>query len=91
MTERVLYPEEREYKNMVAAAKIMEAVSKRGATYKVENVWLDFGQQWAWTTICGRGCQVLSPRQWKEIVSATTVSELAKAVQDVVSDKYFND
>lgn len=94
MKKRILKSEEREYKNLVAAAALLEAVSKNNATYVVRDVYLDLGQGWMWTTICREGfreCQVLSPRDWEEIVTASTVQEIADAVDYVMSDKYFGD
>ena len=94
MKKRVLKSEEREYKNLVAAAALLEAVSKNDATYVVRDVYLDLGQGWMWTTICREGfreCQVLYPRDWEKIVTASTVVEIGTAVLSVMSDKYFGD
>jgi len=94
MTERTLEYNEKAYKNMVAVAKMLEALSEHDAQYIVKDVYLDFGQDWMWTTICRRGymeCQVLCPRDWKAIVSATTVQELADVVEVIRADEYFND
>lgn len=91
---RILNKEEAEYKNIVAAAKIMEAMSKHNAKYVVEDVYMDMGQNWMFTTICRRGhfeCQVLYPRDWINIVSAETVDELTDAVKVAMSDPYWND
>ena len=49
--ERVLMFEEQEYKNLQAVASMLTATSKNGYIYQVENVYLDFGQDWMWTTI----------------------------------------
>lgn len=92
--ERILKSEEQGYKNLVASAKIMEAFSTHDARYIVQDVYLDLGQDWMWTTICRRGhfeCQVLSPRDWREIVLATSPEELAEAVRNVMNGKYYND
>ena len=92
--ERTLERTERAYKNMEAVAKMLEATSENGARYEVEDVYLDIGQNWMWTTICRkdyRECQVLYPRQWKDICMATTLEELAQAAEAVKADKYFND
>lgn len=103
MTERLLKPDEREYKNLEAAAKVMEALSRNGKNYEVSDTYLDYGQNWKWTTIF-RGkrnewmnnrfeidCQVLCPRDWKKIVSATTMQELFDAIQETITDKYYSD
>lgn len=94
MTERILENNEREYMNMEAVAKMLEATSENGAFYNVEDVYLDYGQGWMWTTICRRGfreCQILSPRQWKEVCLATTIQELADVAEGIKNGKYFAD
>lgn len=94
-TERVLKRSESAYKNMEAAARLLSAFSKNGYTYTVEDVYLDFGQDWMWTTITRPsewgGVQVLSPREWQEIVLADSPSALAEAVEGVMDGKYFGD
>lgn len=92
--ERILKSEEQGYKNLVASAKIMEAFSTHNARYIVQDVYLDLGQDWMWTTICRRGhfeCQVLCPRDWRKIVLASTPEELVQAVREVMNGKYYND
>ena len=90
MTERILDCREKAYKNMKAVASMLEAVSESGYRYDVENVYLDFGQDWKWTTICEYGgmmsCQVLTPRDWKRIVSAETLDELVEIVKHISAD-----
>ena len=92
--ERTLNAQETGYKNLLAVAKMLEALSENNAVYKVQDVYLDFGQDWMWTTICretGRICQILSPRQWKEIVLASTAQELAACVEDIRNGEYFKE
>ena len=92
--ERTLNRNEIGYKNLKAVAAMLEALSANGAKYVVQDVYLDLGQDWMWTTICRRGwreCQVLNPRDWKRIVVATTANELAEVVEAIRTDKYFND
>lgn len=92
--ERVLSREETAYKNMEAVAKLLEVTSKNGARYEVEDVYLDLGQEWMWTTICRRGfseCQVLNPREWEAICLADTITALAQVAEIIKHGKYFND
>jgi hypothetical protein len=93
--ERILGRDEKAYKNMIAVAKILTAVSINDYEYKVEDVYFDFGQDWMWTTITHDskwgGVQILNPRQWEKIVMAFTVEELFSAVEDIRSGKYFDD
>lgn len=84
----------REYKNLVAVAKMLEAVSPNEAEYVVEDVYFDYGQNWMWTTICRRGfrdCQILNPREWGEILLADDVQELAYITKCIRDGKYFGD
>lgn len=94
-TERVLKRSESAYKNMEAAARLLSAFSKNGYTYTVEDVYLDYGRDWMWTTIMRPsdwgGVQVLSPREWEEIVLADSPLVLAAAVEGVMDGKYFGD
>ena len=83
-----------EYKNLVAVAKMLEAFSRNDAQYVVEDVYFDFGQDWMWTTICRRGfeeCQILTPRNWERIMTATTTGEFANIVDEIRMGKYFGD
>lgn len=93
--ERTFNADEREYKNLKAVAAILTAVSPNKKIYRVEDVYFDYGQNWMWTTISTDskwgGVQVLSPRQWFDIVTAETVAQLAECVEDVRNDKYFSD
>lgn len=94
MNERILKRNEQGYKNMLAVARVLSAFSKNNATYYVDDVYLDFGQNWMWTTICRTGhmdCQVLCPRDWKLVVGANNIDELAAAVRSIQSDRFFND
>lgn len=84
----------REYKNLEAVAKMLEAVSPNEAEYVVEDVYFDYGQNWMWTTICRRGfrdCQILNPREWGEILLADDVQELAYITNCIRNGKYFGD
>ena len=94
MTERTLNEFEREYTKLELVAKALEMASPNNAKYHVEDVYLDFGQNWMWTTIVRRGyreCQVLTPREWEEIMMAEGLDELAKIVEEIRNDKYFGD
>lgn len=98
MTERVLNPNSKEDENlyirMEAVASILTAYSPNNAIYKVENVYLDYGQRWMWTTICRyrfRECQILCPRDWQNIMEADTKEKLYKVIEEIINDKYFGD
>ena len=94
MTERVLYRDEQAYKNMQAVAGVLTINSPKGYYYRVKNVYLDFGQDWMWTTICREGehaCQILSPRQWKMIVEADDPMSRLNCVVDLIHGDYWCD
>ena len=94
MTKRTLAQWEPEYKKLKAVAALLEMMSEHNATYIVKDTYLDFGQNWMWTTICRRGwndCQVLSPRDWEDIMNANTPAEIAAVVDEIRGGKYFHD
>lgn len=94
MNPRVFEWRTRQYKNLEAVAKMLEALSPNEAIYEVENVFFDFGQNWMWTTIVRyrhMECQVLTPKEWNEVISAETVEDLANAVNDIRNGDWFGD
>ena len=94
MNERVLTKNEIEYQKMEVVARMLESKSPNKANYTVRNVYLDFGQNWMWTTICREGyreCQVLSPRDWTKIVLADSFTELEQIANEIRNDKWFGD
>lgn len=94
MRYRVINETEPEYKKFQIVAKMLAYDSVHGAAYTVEDVYLDYGQDWMWTTICRVGyreCQVLSPREWEDIMNAQSLEELIKCVRDIQNGDYFMD
>lgn len=85
--ERVLMSNEKEYKNLVAVAKMLEATEEDSLEYRVSDCYLDFGSRLMWTTIIVHdpreddkvlsSWQLLNPREWREITQAETIQELA--------------
>lgn len=75
MIEQVLNKESKEFKNLEKLACILNRVVK-GYQFFVSETWLDYSQEWAWTTIIGHDTwknetfdiQCLSPREWKEAI-----------------------
>jgi hypothetical protein len=91
---RTLRPDEIEYKKLKAVAAALEVLSKNNASYVVRDVYLDLGQDWMWTTICREGyrdCQILSPRDWRDVMVIETADDLALVVDHIRNDDYFND
>lgn len=94
---RVLERNSKEYKMMEAVAKNLEALSIHNCKYEVKDVYFDCGQDWMWTTICRKGddclgdTQVLNPMEWQMIITATTMSDIAKVVEEIRNGEYFHD
>lgn len=96
MTECTLPFNSAEYKKLDMVAKMLTFDSPTGVHYYVDETYLDFGQNWTWTTIIARRSnrdewQALDPREWKEIMRATSSSELAEIVKRNLADKYCPD
>lgn len=91
---RTLNKNEKEYKNMEAVAKMLEAVSPNNATYEVGDCWFDYGARIMWTTIIRHGwreCQILSPVQWEMVTKAESIADIAKACNTIREGKWFSD
>ena len=91
MTERVLNPvaDANLYDRFEAIASILTAYSPHNAIYMVEVVYLDYDQDWKWTTIVRKGyneCQILYPRDWQRIIEADTSEKLYKIIKDFMND-----
>ena len=94
MTERIIRPDEIEYKKLAAVAALLEMLSPHKARYVVRDVYLDFGQDWKWTTICREGwseCQILCPRDWQTIMESETAADIAEIVDEIRRGEYFGD
>lgn len=97
---KTLTYEEQGYKNLVSAASMLEAFSKHGYRYTVEDIYFDFGLNWMYTAIVTHdrtktgmlsSWQTLDPKQWEQIVEAESVEDLAEAVDAVRKGDYFHD
>ncbi len=49
MQPAIVYGRERE--NLIMAANMAMMLSPNGWTYKVDNTYFDYGQNWEWTTL----------------------------------------
>ena len=93
---RIIPMATKEYERLEAAAKLLEATSKNYFTYTVRETYFDYGQGWKWTTIiCDdnsyNSWQVGSPRMWEMVITAETVADIAKAVEEIQAGKFFKD
>ena len=94
MKECILPKDSRERKKLEWIAASLALESKHNAEYKVEDVYLDFGAGWLWTTIVRHGyreCQILDPREWHMIMDAESLADLIKAVDFIRHGEYFGD
>lgn len=83
-----------DYRRLKIVADVMQLFSKHNATYNVEDVYFDLGQNWMWTTIVRKGygeCQILYPRDWERILEAKDETELTEVITDLRNSKYFPD
>lgn len=93
--ETVLTPNMPEYKYMEAVTNQLNELSNGKVRYYIDDVYLDAGQDWMWTTIIAksksnlaRTWQVLSPKQWLDIVNGKPTDEVVK---EISSGDYFNE
>jgi len=63
-------------------------------TFKIENIWLDFGAGMRWDTIvCYKAnnpwgsYQVLCPRDWDLLDAAETIADVLKVVNTILADQ----
>lgn len=89
--------EPQEYKKLQIVAEYLNSNAIQNDTktnFYVGETYLDFGQNWKWTTILadnpkkGSSWQVLYPREWKEIYLAEP-SELYEIAEQIINGKYF--
>ena len=90
--ETVLKINTPEYRYMRDVVKKLNELAAPGYTYRMEDVYLDAGQDWVWTTIVQNGgwasTQILNPKQWLDIVNGKPTDEIVK---DIRSGEYFHE
>lgn len=87
--ERTFNPDEPEYAKIKAVADKLNSMNlvskwdhKTPYEFSVEDVYLDYGSRWMWTTIVatlqggGDSHQVLSPNEWLDIVNGTVSADV---------------
>lgn len=72
--ECVLDRDSQEFSAMTNFCGLLNEYSPLRHNYVIEDIYLDFGLKWMWTTIVDTtaDCQVLSPALWLEIVNETS-------------------
>lgn len=90
---RTFAPDTPEYQRLARAAKILTAASPRNYTYRVEDTYFDFGQNWLWTTIIcyrpyGESYQALYPADQEAILTTDNVIDLLTTLARIMQGKY---
>lgn len=90
--ETVLKINTPEYRYMRDVVKKLNELAAPGYTYRLDDVYLDAGQDWVWTTIVQDGgwasVQILNPKQWLDIVNGKPTDEVVKEIR---SGEYFHE
>lgn len=90
--ERIINKNEPDYQNFETVAEMLNLYAKAHGMqerFYVEDTYLDYGQDWMWTTICStRGYQLLYPVDWQEIYLAIDFDELIKAFEAIVERRF---
>lgn len=88
---RVFQDYELEYQKLKLVADMLTTFSPNGTVYIVEVTYLDFGQDWKWTTIISDSkdsWQILNPREWEKIVESDNIDELFEIAKEVAEKTY---
>ena len=90
---RTYAPTEAEYKALTKAALLLTITSETGTTYRVEETYFDYGQDWKWTTIVAHSpkygsYQALTPRRFEDILKST---DLLATLANMKKDKFWLD
>lgn len=92
---RTYEPDTDAYARLTTAARVLTAVSPKHITYKVEDTYFDYGQNWMWTTIiaydsnaCFGSYQALCPRDYEDIL---TTDDLLATLSAVRAGKWWSD
>lgn len=78
-------------------ASILTKESGKGRKYEVKDTWMDYGSQLAWTTIVytdpddNYGVQILSPKEWVDLLNAEDDDELNQVIDQITSGEYWSD
>lgn len=82
--ECILEEDSQEYKNLLQVVKYLSQNSKN--KYEVKTTFLDFGQDWEWTTILQNNeIQTLAPKDWLDIVNSDNEQNLKDLAKELKS------
>ena len=88
---RVFQEYELEYQKLKLVADMLTTFSPNGTVYIVDVTYLDFGQDWKWTTIISdskHSWQILNPIEWEKIVESDSIDELSEIAKEVAEKTY---
>lgn len=97
MNPRTVAIGSKEEKNLIAVAKILEAISPNDYRYEVETTYFDYGQKWTWTTIIahndenGDHWQAINPNEWEHIITAELLEDYVVIAEHITKGKYWLD
>ena len=85
--ERTLRYGEEGYRKLEAVRALLDAFNK-GLKFYLEDVYLDYGLDWMWTTIIvedehEHSWQILNPAQWGNIMEAESPEELLNIAKEI--------
>lgn len=79
-------------KKLQRVASFLTAMSPRGFRYYVDDTYLDYGQDWEWTTVLAdtgsSTYQALSPKEQERVFYADSINELHRIAEDVLAHAY---
>lgn len=86
--ERVIAPTEPEYKKLQVAVDVFNKNSDE--EYVLRNVYLDYGADWMWTTVCKKNkpVQMLDSKDWLDIMNSNSDEEIEKVVKQALTRTY---
>ena len=88
--ERTFDQDSEEFKRLQDVAVALTRQSPNKHFYTVRDAYLDYGQDWKWTTIIDTAIevQILNPRDWLDIVNGTPTSDM---VNTLINGDYWPD
>lgn len=88
--ERTFDQDSEEFKRLQEVAIALTKQSPNNHFYTVRDAYLDYGQDWKWTTIIDTAIevQILNPRDWLDIVNGTPTSDV---VNTLINGDYWPD
>lgn len=86
--EKVFEQDSEEYVRLSNIATILTKHSPNKHIYTVKDTYIDYGQDWMWTTIVDtvNGAQILNSKIWLDIVNDCSIDEI---IHDITTNDYW--